>query len=62
MTFIIDKRGKTSNYKVERPLGYGLDMEAIRVLKLQPDVWLPGIQNGQAVDTEVYIPIAFKMN
>lgn len=62
VSFIVDKRGKTSNYKVERPLGYGLDMEAIRVLKLQPDNWLPGIQNGQAVDTEVIKSVTFKIN
>jgi len=53
---------KTSNYKVERPLGYGLDIEAIRMLKLQPDNWLPGIQNGQAVDTEVIKSVTFKIN
>ena len=61
VSFVVDKKGKTSNYKIEKPLGYGLDMESLRVLKLQPDNWLPAIQNGQAADIEVIYPVTFKL-
>jgi len=61
VSFVVDKKGKTSNYKIEKPLGYGLDMESLRVLKLQPDNWLPAIQNGQAIDIEVIYPVTFKL-
>lgn len=61
VSFLVDKSGKTSNYKIEKPLGFGLDLEALRVLKLQPDNWLPAIQNGQAVDIEVIYPVTFKL-
>ena len=61
VSFVVDKSGKTSNYKVEKPLGYGLDLEALSVLKLQPDNWLPALQNGQAVDIEVIYPVAFQL-
>jgi TonB family protein len=59
VSFTVDRDGKTSNYHVNKKLGYNLDEEAIRVLKLIPDNWLPGMQNGQAVDVEVSCPIAF---
>lgn len=59
VSFTVDKDGKTSNYHVNKKLGCNLDEEAIRVLKLVPDNWLPGMQNGQAVDVEVRFPIAF---
>ena len=59
--FLIDKNGKTSNYHVNKILGYGLDLEAIRVLKLLPDDWLPGLINTQPVDVEIVYPINFKL-
>lgn len=59
--FTVDKFGKTSNYHVETPLGFGMDEEAIRVLKLIPDNWLPGLLNEQPVDVEVSYPIYFKL-
>lgn len=59
VTFILDKYGKTSNYHVNRPIGYGMDEEAIKVLKNLPNDWLPGQLNGQAVDVEISYPISF---
>lgn len=61
VVFTIDKYGKTSNYHVDKPIGFGMDEEAIRVLKLLPDNWLPGLLNGQPVDVEIVYPINFKL-
>ena len=61
VSFTVDKFGKTSNYHVNKTLGYGLDEESIRVLKLIPDNWLPGLQKGKAVDVEVSYPIAYAL-
>jgi protein TonB len=58
VSFIIEADGKLSNFKVERGVGYGLDEEALRVLKLAP-AWKPGIQNGHAVRVQYTIPINF---
>jgi protein TonB len=60
--FTIDKFGKTSNYHVDNPIGYGMDEEVIRVLKLMADNWLPGILNGEPVEVEVVFPFTFKLN
>jgi len=60
--FTVDKFGKTSNYYVDNPLGYGLDEEVIRVMKLIPDNWLPGQLNGQPIDVEIVYPFQFILN
>jgi len=59
--FTIDKAGKASNFHVNTPLGYGMDEESIRVLKLIPDNWLPGLLNDRPVDVEVSFPINFTL-
>ncbi|WP_461451839.1 energy transducer TonB [Mucilaginibacter sp.] len=60
VSFIIEKDGTLSNFKVIRGVGYGLDEEALRVLKLAP-AWKPGIQNGQPVRVQYNIPINFQL-
>lgn len=61
VSFIIDKYGKMSNFKILKSAAHGLDEEAIRALKSIPDYWFPGILNGNAVDIEVSYPISFKL-
>ena len=58
--FTVDKFGKTTNYHVKTPIGYGMDEEVIRVLKLIPDFWLPGFLNEEPVDIEVEFPFNFR--
>jgi len=58
LSFIVEADGKLSNIKVVRSAGYGMDEEAIRVLKLAP-AWRPGIQNGNPVRVSYSIPIRF---
>ncbi len=61
VTFIIDKKGNTRDFWVKSPLGYGLDEEAVRVLKLLPNYWLPGATATSDVTTEVNVPIRFML-
>ena len=58
VSFIVEADGKLSNFKIQRGAGYGMDEEALRVLKLAP-AWKPGIQNGQPVRVSYNIPIRF---
>jgi protein TonB len=58
VSFIVEADGKLSNIKIVRGAGYGMDEEAIRVLKAAP-AWKPGIQNGQPVRVSYNIPIRF---
>ena len=59
--FTVDKLGKASNFHVETPLGFGMDEEAIRVLKLLPDNWLPGLLEDQPIDVEMVYQISFRL-
>ena len=61
LSFIVEKDGHISNIVVERGVGYGLDEEAVRVLKLAP-AWKPGIQNGHQVRVKFNMPISFMLN
>lgn len=60
LSFIVETDGHLSNIVVERGAGFGLDQEALRVLKLAP-AWNPGIQNGQKVRVKYTIPINFQI-
>lgn len=62
IVFTVDKFGKTSNYHIDKPLGYGLDEEAIRIIKSVEEFWLPGFINDQPVDVEVVFPINFQLH
>jgi protein TonB len=59
VSFVIEKDGSLSNIVVERGAGYGMDEEAVRVLKLTK-AWKPGIQNGQPVRVRYMVPINFQ--
>jgi periplasmic protein TonB len=61
VSFIVEKDGRLSNIVVDRGAGYGMDEEALRVLKMSP-AWKPGIQNGQPVRVRFNIPINFQLS
>jgi protein TonB len=60
LSFIVEKDGSISNITVERGAGYGMDEEAVRVLKLAP-AWKPGIQNGHPVRVRFNLPFNFQV-
>ena len=61
LSFVVEKDGHISDIVVERGIGFGLDAEAVRVLKLAP-AWKPGIQNGHSVRVKFTMPITFQLN
>jgi len=60
--FVIEKDGSLSNITVPRSPGFGLDKEAIRVLKSIKTKWEPGIYKGEPVRTQYSLPIVVKTN
>jgi protein TonB len=60
VSFVIEKDGSLSNIIVERGAGYGMDEEAVRVLKLAK-AWKPGMQNRQPVRVRYMVPINFQL-
>jgi hypothetical protein len=59
ITFIIDKDGSLSDFKILRDIGYGTGDEAIRVLKLSPK-WTPGKIDGNPVKVMYSLPITIQ--
>lgn len=62
LTFVVGTDGKISSIEqVGRRLGWGLDEEAVRVVKSMPP-WIPGKQNGKTVTVKFTLPIRFQLN
>jgi periplasmic protein TonB len=61
LSFIVEKNGHISSLVVEKGAGYGMDEEALRVLKLAPP-WKPGLQHGQPVRVKYTLPLNFILN
>jgi len=61
ISFIIEKDGSLTDIKVMRGPGYGMDQEALRVLKKAP-AWTPGIQRGKPVRVQFTLPINFALS
>lgn len=62
LSFVVGADGKISQIEqVGKKLGWGLDEEAIRVVKSMPP-WTPGKQNGKPVYVKFTLPIRFQLN
>src|SRR4030095_10006562 len=57
----VTKDGKMIDEKVELGLENGLSEEALRLLQMLPDDWIPLKINGEPVETRVFIPVKFKL-
>jgi len=58
--FTIDTAGKTKNYRIISGIHPACDEEALRMVKQIPPNWLPAKLNGELVEVEHTITIAFK--
>jgi protein TonB len=60
MSFIVEKDGSITDVQVLKAVGFGLDEEATRAVKLMPK-WIPGKQNGRNVRVKFTMPVIFKL-
>ncbi|GEP93860.1 M56 family metallopeptidase [Chitinophaga cymbidii] len=61
VSFVVTKDGSVKNVKtVGAKKGYGLEEEAVRVVKLMPK-WKPGKQNNRLVNVQFNLPIRFTL-
>ncbi len=56
ISFIVEQDGSITNIKIIRGLGFGTDVEALRIIKRMPK-WNPGEQNGKKVRCSYTVPI-----
>ncbi|TGE14174.1 energy transducer TonB [Hymenobacter elongatus] len=59
ISFIIDEQGHILDPKVVKGLGFGLDEEALRLVRIMP-WWNPGKIHGQPVRVAYTLPIVFR--
>ncbi|HTE00215.1 MAG TPA: energy transducer TonB [Mucilaginibacter sp.] len=60
VSFVVEKDGTLTNFKVLRKLHPLFDAEAIKVLKKSPR-WNPGTVNGHKVRARYLVPINFQL-
>lgn len=58
--FVVSKDGSISDVKALTNHGYGMEAEAIRVIKKGP-AWVPAVQNGRSVNAYRKQPITFQV-
>jgi TonB family protein len=61
ITAVITKNGNIINAKITRSLCAFCDISALNLLKKMPR-WSPGVIRGKLVNTEIEIPIRFKLS
>lgn len=61
ISFIVEKDGNLSDFKLEKDLGYGTGEAAIEMLKNAPN-WASGIQNGRKVRVAYTLPIRLDLS
>lgn len=61
VSFVIDKSGKVKNTLVKEGVSPELDKEALRVINSMP-AWKAGSVGGKAIETELCVPISFKLD
>jgi protein TonB len=58
--FVVSKDGSISDVKALTTHGYGMEQEAIRVIRKGP-AWVPAVQNGRSVNAYRKQPITFQV-
>ena len=60
LSFVVTKNGEITDVNLLKGIGFGADEEAIRVTAQMPR-WIPGKQNGRAVNVKYNLPINFTL-
>ena len=60
VSFVVEKDGSLTNFKVEKHATPTLDKVAVETVKKMPK-WQPGKNNGQAVRSYFNLPVTFRL-
>ncbi len=58
--FVIMENGKVDNVKILKGVSFGIDSEAVRVVKMLPK-FIPGRQEGKPVKVYFNLPLIFRL-
>jgi protein TonB len=63
LVFVVDKKGHVKDIKIiGEKLGYGLEEEAIRVIKMTNGMWIPAKKREKNVAVRYRLPLRFQLN
>lgn len=62
VSFFVDKYGIAKDHFISKSIGGGCDEEALRVVKLLPNEWVPAIYNNALAEAQVSVLITFQLN
>ncbi|MDX1940809.1 MAG: TonB family protein [Saprospiraceae bacterium] len=60
ISFIVEKDGSLSNFKIIRGTNEILNNEVLRVAQMMPE-WIPGRHRGRPVAVKFHLPLKFKL-
>ena|SRR5258705_12519709 len=60
VSFVVDETGKITNVQMLKRMAYGMDQEAMRVVRMMPN-WIPGQQDGKPVAVQFTLPVKFSL-
>jgi len=60
--FTVNMDGRLSDFKIINSIAPEIDQEIIRVLQTTEGKWIPGTANGEAVNMEKEVAVAFKLH
>lgn len=60
ISFVVEKDGSLTDFKVVKSVEPAYDKEALRVVKSMPK-WIPGSQNGVKVRVKYLVPVIFRL-
>jgi len=61
VSFFIDQYGRAKDHKILRGINEQFNNEALRVVRLIPNDWIPAIYDGQVVTSQYHIPVRFSL-
>ena len=61
VSFVVCQDGTVCDINANSTLGYGLEEEAVRIIKKMNGKWEPGMQRGKAVRVKYNLPISFQL-
>ena len=60
VSFVVEKDGSLTDFKVLKGVYPALDKEALRVVRSMPK-WIPGSQNGVRLRVKYVVPVTFRL-
>ncbi|SKC10951.1 energy transducer TonB [Dyadobacter psychrophilus] len=61
LSFVVCEDGSMCDYKVLKGVGFGIDEEALRVVKKMSGMWDPGVLRGKIVPVKYNLPVNFQL-